>query len=147
MKIVDAVNYIVGNIRYKVYYSKFKFLIPRHVRDQIHFRISIMSPECKEGGSCKICGCTVTALQMTEGPCPGGYYPKLMGRFRWRKFVFERKVLLRNSDKRPKQPYYSMWEWDKIRQGDRFIYFIKKDNKILIERNLDANEKVFKFRR
>ena len=79
----DIVAYIQGNVRYKLYYSKFNFLIPLYIKEQIDSRILSMKPECYSTGSCIMCGCKTTALQMADKSCDGGCYPKMLTKSQW----------------------------------------------------------------
>jgi len=85
-KVQDILSFIQGNLRYKLFYSKFAFLIPQHIKEQIEYRISIMDRKCYEDGQCKICGCTTTALQMANKSCPKPCYPKLMNVDVWKTY-------------------------------------------------------------
>lgn len=76
--------YLQGTIRYKLYYSRFKFLIPKHIREQIDARISSMDRECYNQGQCKLCGCQTTALQMANKACDKPCYPKMISKNVWR---------------------------------------------------------------
>ena len=71
-------HYLIGNIRYSLYYSSFKKLIPSYIREQIDFRISVMNKECYNTGSCIKCGCRTTALQMASKVCEGDCYPPML---------------------------------------------------------------------
>lgn len=75
--------FIQGNLRYKLYYSHFKFLIRTHIRQQIKLRIKVMDRDCYINGSCKICGCKTTALQMANKSCAGNCYPVMMNKQEW----------------------------------------------------------------
>jgi len=76
--------YLQGHLRYRLYYSRWFFwLLPGHVREQIGFRIRSMDGECYERGSCKLCGCAVTALQMADRACGKPCYPAMLGRGDW----------------------------------------------------------------
>jgi hypothetical protein len=76
--------YIQGNLRYRMYYSKYyKFLIRSHIKEQIEVRINSMNKSCYRLGSCIKCGCTTTQLQMCNKPCEGLCYPKMLSRFYW----------------------------------------------------------------
>lgn len=86
VELKDVYYYIQGNIRYKIYYSKFSFLIRRHILDQINFRISVMKKECYDNGECIMCGCATTALQMCNKKCDGECYPSMMNNKMWNKF-------------------------------------------------------------
>ncbi len=84
MKILKNIFYYMqGNLRYKLFYSKFAFLIPKYIREQIEFRINSMDKKCFDDGACKICGCSTTALQMANKACPKPCYPKMQIRKVW----------------------------------------------------------------
>ena len=79
-------SYIVGTLRYKLYYSKYKKFIRKHILEQIDFRIDYMEPECFNNGVCIKCGCTTTALQMANKSCNGECYPIMMDKKTWYQF-------------------------------------------------------------
>lgn len=79
--------FLQGTLRYRLYYSRFQWLIRRHVRAQIEWRIRVMEAECLGRGSCVRCGCRTTALQMASKSCDKPCYPPMMGRRRWRRFL------------------------------------------------------------
>lgn len=83
----NIMAYIQGNIRYKLYYSRFRFLIRLHIREQIDLRIRFMDKECYENGSCKFCGCSTTALQMADKQCDKPCYPPIMNGKDWNMFI------------------------------------------------------------
>lgn len=77
-------SYIQGWTRYHIYYSKyFNFLMRKHIREQIEFRINSIDKECYFNGSCKLCGCAVTALQMANKQCDKPCYPKMLSKSVW----------------------------------------------------------------
>lgn len=77
-------GYIQGWFRYRLYYSKnVKFLMRRHIVEQIDYRISVMNKECLSTGSCIHCGCKTTALQMANYPCEGACYDKMLSKKKW----------------------------------------------------------------
>lgn len=76
--------YIQGKLRYKLYYSKFVFLIREHIREQIEVRINSMDRQCYYDGQCKLCGCTTTALQMANKACDKACYPRMLTKSEWR---------------------------------------------------------------
>ena len=81
-------DYLQGNIRYKLYYSKyFNFLIPSHIKEQYRYRLNSMDEECLNNGSCKECGCKTTHLQFANKACGGLCYPKFKNRKSWKKLV------------------------------------------------------------
>jgi len=100
--------YIQGNIRYRLWYSPFKFLIPKHIRQQIAWRITIMDKECYDNGVCKLCGCETTALQMANKKCDKPCYPEMHSERIW----YAVKPL-----------YDILWRKDR----DLFYIVIKKD--------------------
>jgi hypothetical protein len=89
VKLIDVWYYIQGNVRYKLFYSKkFSFLIRRHIREQINFRIIVMRKECYDNGECVICGCATTALQMCDKACEGSCYFSMLSSDEWRLFKY-----------------------------------------------------------
>lgn len=83
IEIKDMFYYIQGNIRYELYYSKFRWLIPKYIREQITYRINSMDIACYEYGSCMLCGCKTTALQMCNKACDKPCYPKMISKRAW----------------------------------------------------------------
>ncbi len=78
--------YIQGNIRYRLYYSNYTFLIkliPKYIREQIRCRIISMDQGCLMRGRCKLCGCQTTALQMADKACDKPCYPAMLSRKKW----------------------------------------------------------------
>lgn len=84
--LIDVWFYIQGNIRHKLYYSKYKWLLRRHIREQIDFRIQRMKPECYANGSCIMCGCETTKLQMADKSCDNHCYPSMFKAGSWKHF-------------------------------------------------------------
>lgn len=78
--------YLQGKIRYKIYYSKFSWLIREHIKEQIDIRIMSMNLECFNRGECIKCGCQTTALQMANKHCDGNCYPKMLNKREWELF-------------------------------------------------------------
>jgi len=75
--------YLQGNIRYKLFYSKLNFLIPKHIREQIQLRINSMDVCCYKQGQCKMCGCQTTMLQMADKTCDKPCYPRMLNKEEW----------------------------------------------------------------
>ena len=86
VKIKDVLYFLQGTIRYKLYYSKLRFLIRGFIFNQISWRIMVMDTECLDKGFCKKCGCKTTALQMCNKSCEGNCYPEMMNEIQWRHF-------------------------------------------------------------
>jgi len=87
LKISNIFAYLQGYWRYHFYYSTyFKWMIRQHIFEQIQYRISKMDIKCFEDGSCKMCGCDTTALQMADKACDKPCYPKMMNRRNWNGF-------------------------------------------------------------
>lgn len=82
--IKNILNYFAGNLRYTVYYTKLKFILREHIREQISHRIRLMKPECYNTGACTECGCTTTALQMANKTCGGVCYPTMFSKKEWK---------------------------------------------------------------
>lgn len=79
----NIIAYIQGNLRYKLFYSNFAFLIRPHIREQIQVRINSMDQECYNEGQCKICGCQTTHLQMADKACDKPCYPSMLSKEQW----------------------------------------------------------------
>lgn len=76
--------YIQGNFRYRLYYSKYKYLISKHILEQIECRINSMNIECFNNGSCIMCGCKTTHLQMANKTCESLCYPDMLSVSKWK---------------------------------------------------------------
>ena len=79
--------YFVGNLRFKIYHSKFYWLLPKHIREQYRFRILKMRDQCYMNGYCMMCGCTTTNLQMANKECDGKCYAPMMNKRDWINFI------------------------------------------------------------
>lgn len=111
-KVKDIWYYIQGNIRYFLYYWKtnyfgkktiFKYifliplhkLIPLHIREQITIRINSMNQDCYRTGSCVMCGCKTTNLQMANKNCEGLCYPQMQTKQNWN-LLKNKKIVISN---------------------------------------------------
>lgn len=112
-------HYIIGNIRYSLYYSSFKNLIPSYIREQIDFRISVMNKECYNAGSCIKCGCKTTALQMASKVCEGDCYPPMLSKNKWNTFKNSGYTYIRSKG--------ILWELVKKKN----TIYIKKDSEVV----------------
>ncbi len=83
INVSNMLAYIQGNYRYKLYYSRFKWLLRPHIVEQIDVRINSMDRQCYNEGQCKLCGCKTTALQMANKACEKPCYPKMIDKVTW----------------------------------------------------------------
>lgn len=90
--LIDVWYYIQGNLRYKLYYSKYRWLLRKHIREQIDFRITAMNPDCFISGACVKCGCETTMLQMANKSCDGECYPRMVKAGTWKHIKKEYNV-------------------------------------------------------
>ena len=104
IEIKDMYAYIQGNIRYELFYSRVRWLIPKHIKEQIIYRINSMEIVCYDNGSCKMCGCKTTALQMANKACDKPCYPKMLTRTDW-KFAKDCNIV-------PRAYIYGTWLLD-----------------------------------
>lgn len=81
-----AWDYMLGNYRYFLYYKLNKIFIRSHIIEQIEYRIKWMDKQCYNEGSCKLCGCETTALQMCNKSCEKPCYPPMMEAKKWLNF-------------------------------------------------------------
>lgn len=79
----DVLSFFEGEIRYKFYYSRFKWLLRSHILEQIEYRLKVTNPECMGRGSCIHCGCEIPALQMASKSCEGNCYPPMISKYEW----------------------------------------------------------------
>ena len=86
LNLLNIKSYIVGNFRYAIYDSNVRWLLRKHILEQIHWRIDVMNPKCYNNGSCILCGCTTPALQMADKSCDEPCYPGMMNRSSWKAF-------------------------------------------------------------
>lgn len=85
---IDMWHYLLGNYRYKLFYNRNYYttkhpLMRRHIWEQIQFRIKVMARGCYLAGSCEICGCHTTQLQMADKPCEKPCYPSMLNKKNW----------------------------------------------------------------
>lgn len=90
----NIIAYVQGKLRYKLYYSKFAFLIRPHIKEQIDIRINSMERTCYENGECVLCGCQTTALQMANKPCDKPCYPRMLNREEWNIITNKELILI-----------------------------------------------------
>jgi hypothetical protein len=90
----DILYYLQGNVRYKLYYSTFSWLIPNHIREQITYRINSMRVTCFTEGQCEMCGCSTTALQMCNKACKGNCYPEMISKKIWKELIEGKTIFI-----------------------------------------------------
>jgi len=77
---MSLINYIVGQSRF--YLSKLNpRLIRLHIREQVDWRQSACSPQCKYEARC--CGCKTPNVFYAPKACGYNSYPKLMNKHTW----------------------------------------------------------------
>lgn len=113
--IKNIVSYIQGNIRYKLFYSKFSWLIPSHIKKQIEIRINSMDKKCYNDGSCKMCGCKTTALQMANKTCDKPCYPGMLNKKKFKRMINTEYIFKDNF----------MWQYDL--KNNKFIKLWKQN--------------------
>ena len=82
----DVYYYFQGHLREKLYYSKCKFLIRKHIQEQFEYRMKVMDKDCYLAGQCKICECSIPALTFCNKVCYGSCYPVMMSKSNWNNF-------------------------------------------------------------
>lgn len=61
--------YLIGNYRYYIYYSKFRWLLRKSVIKTIERLLKNIDTECFNQASCKKCGCKVPQQNFGGKPC------------------------------------------------------------------------------
>lgn len=87
-----------------------------------------MDSQCYKEGSCKLCGCKTTALQMASKPCDKPCYPALLKKKQWKE--------IRNSSYsyfiEKRGDFFYSWRID--RENYRFVLDISDEQNL--ERNI-----------
>lgn len=91
--LIDVWHYLVGHYRNLIFFTRFKWLLRKHIVEQIEFRMKVMKKECYENGECVICGCSTPALQMCNKSCEGDCYPDMVGKYTWKTFKRTKKLI------------------------------------------------------
>lgn len=121
-----------GNLRYRLYYSIFRFIMRPHIREQIAYRIKWMNSECYSEGSCQVCGCATTALQMANKICDGYCYPPMMSRSDWKKYKLGSGHYVKNG-------YWVQEKYipikDQTRVTDKPIFYLKINEEYVRDNN------------
>lgn len=114
---IDMWHFIVGNVRYYLYYNKGIFnrdFIRPHILEQIKYRVRVMNPLCYSRGECVKCGCMTTALQMCNKSCDGLCYPRMLNKKEFR--VFQKHGIIIHYLKNKE-----IWIWDN--KLDKYILY------------------------
>ena len=86
----QARDFFEGTYRHNLYYSEypiFRKLMRKHIKEQIEYRVRMMSADCYNNGQCTECGCETIALQMADRSCDGHCYPPMMTKRKWKKYL------------------------------------------------------------
>lgn len=75
----DILSFLQSFWRWQLYKLN---LLPKHIKEQIDYRMVKTNPECLKG-HCVACGCCVPGLQFANKPCEGGCYPPMMRKSFW----------------------------------------------------------------
>jgi len=51
-----------------------------------------MNRVCYDRGSCIVCGCMTTQLQMSDKACEGNCYPKMFNKREWKNLKFKESI-------------------------------------------------------
>lgn len=92
MKRSDIVEYWMGQYRSFVLREN-KNALSAHTIEQYDMRLESMKKECKNG-SCIVCGCATPELQMSNKPCEGKCYPKMLSKKEWEQLKKEKEILI-----------------------------------------------------
>lgn len=68
-----------------------------HIKEQALYRMKLIgekSPECLKEGACKICGCDIPGLVLSDPSCEGGCYPTMMDKDTWTDFKINNKITI-----------------------------------------------------
>lgn len=87
----DVWYFFQGHVREKLYYSKCRFLIRKHIQEQFEKRLEIMNPTCLSQGQCEHCGCDIPALTFSNKQCEGKCYYPMMSKKQW--LEYKTKIL------------------------------------------------------
>ena len=93
----DAWYYIQGSTRF-IAYKKFKWVLRKHIIEQVEWRRDVAANPCYLNGTCLCCGCDTPAVFFSAKSCSveklsychtngeKNCYPRLMSRKQWKKF-------------------------------------------------------------
>ena len=80
-------NFIEGNTRLFT-----KNIQPKHIQEQVSYRMIICSKDCMINKECIKCGCDVPARLYTKESCNNSRFPDFMSRIDWEEFKKYNKI-------------------------------------------------------
>ena len=80
-------NFIEGNTRLFT-----KNIQPRHIQEQISYRMLLCSNDCAKEGHCIKCGCDYPGRVYTSESCNLDRFPNLMSRIEWEEFKLTNQI-------------------------------------------------------
>ena len=83
----NIVNFIEGNSRLFT-----KNIQPRHIQEQISYRMLLCSNDCAKEGHCIKCGCDYPGRVYTSESCNLDRFPNLMSRIEWEEFKLTNQI-------------------------------------------------------
>jgi hypothetical protein len=111
--LIDIYYYFQGHLRQNLFYSSYKYIIRKHIQEQLIWRLMQVkkhSQECYATAQCKHCGCDIPALTFSNKSCHGNCYPLMMSKYKWNEYkkemllMSDKEVKKSNSSKLPKKP-------------------------------------------
>ena len=111
--LIDIYYYFQGHLRQHLFYSPNKYMIRKHIQEQLVWRLMQVkkhSLECYTAAQCKHCGCDIPALTFSNKSCHGDCYPLIMSKSKWNDYKKEmllmsgKQVKKTNPAKLPKKP-------------------------------------------
>lgn len=87
----DTFYFFQGYLRYFLISVGAVFLIRKHIMNQIRQRYELADKECLKNGSCKICGCSMPQLLMSDKGCEGGCYPRMKNKKEFKLYKIQKR--------------------------------------------------------
>ncbi len=113
----DIYSWSIGNLRYKLYNSRFRFLVPKWVRDYYILRLRIMNPICLSEGACIECGCITPALQFANKTCDGECYPPMTNKKDFNMFINGEQIIIKDDT----------WQLSTKKQGKIYYHTVYRN--------------------
>lgn len=83
----DILNFIEGNSR--MFLSN---LQPKHIKEQVSYRLLLCEKDCKKLGKCIKCGCSYPNRVYSSNSCNIERFPDIMNDREWEKFKHENNI-------------------------------------------------------